>query len=287
MTTEGTPMNEVIACIDGVGERAAGICDAASWASLRLDAPLTLLHVLDRSQFPTETNLTGSIGLGSRESLLEELASLDEKRGKLAREQGRLMLDAARERAVSDGVESPQVLQRHGDLEETLGELEHRTRLLVLGRGGDSDAHLGSHVESVIRALHRPMLLLPDDFKAPERFLIAYDGSPTARKAVEMVARSPLLRQLPCDLLMIGPSTTDVKMELKRASEKLEQAGFTLNAEILAGDVEETLLGEVEKREADMLVMGAYGHSRIRQMLVGSTTRNLIRQTRVPLLLLR
>ncbi|SEG76429.1 universal stress protein [Marinobacterium lutimaris] len=280
-------MSRVIACIDGVGERASGICDAASWASLRLDAPLKLLHVLDRSQYPTETNLTGSIGLGSREALLEELADLDEKRGKLAREQGRLMLDAARDHAVADGIAEPEVLQRHGDLVETLQELESDTRLLVFGRGGSAGETLGRNVEAVIRALHRPMLLLPDDFKAPERFLIAYDGSPTSRKAVDMVAQSPLFTGIPCDLLMIAPSTNDVKLELKQAQEKLTQAGFDVTAEILAGDVEQTLLNEVVMRRADMLVMGAYGHSRIRQMLVGSTTSNLIRQTRVPLLLLR
>ncbi|MBV1786736.1 universal stress protein [Marinobacterium sp. D7] len=280
-------MNQVVACIDGVGESAESICDAASWASLRLEAPLTLLHVLDKSQYPTETNLTGSIGLGARETLLEELAALDEQRGKLAREQGRLMLEAARERAVEDGIADPQTLQRHGDLVETLSELEADTRLLVFGRGGAGGTALGHQVEAVIRALHRPMLLLPGEFKAPERFLIAYDGSPTARKAVEMVTRSPLLRGIPCDLLIVGPSTQDVKLELDRAREQLESAGFEVNAEIIAGDVEETLLDEVDRRGAGMLVMGAYGHSRIRQMLVGSTTSKLIRQTRVPLLLLR
>ncbi|GGC04135.1 universal stress protein [Marinobacterium zhoushanense] len=279
-------MNQVIACIDGIGESAECICDAASWASLRLEAPLTLLHVLDKSQYPTETNLTGSIGLGARETLLEELAALDEQRGKLAREQGRLMLDAARERAVDDGIAEPQTLQRHGDLVDTLSELEADTRLLVFGRGGAGGA-LGHQVEAVIRALHRPMLVLPDAFTPPQRFLIAYDGSPTARKAVEMVTRSPLLQGIPCDLLIVGPSTHDVKMELKHAHEQLQQAGFEVNAEILAGDVEQTLLGEVDKRGAELLVMGAYGHSRIRQMLVGSTTSKLIKQTRVPLLLLR
>jgi len=280
-------MNQVIACIDGVGESAESICDAASWACLRLDAPLKLLHVLDKSQYPTETDLTGSIGLGAREALLEELAALDEQRGKLAREQGRLMLEAARDRAVEDGISEPQTLQRHGDLVETLTELEADTRLLVFGRGGRDGQALGHQVEAVIRALHRPMLVLPDEFAPPTRFLIAYDGSPTARKAVEMVVRSPLLRGIPCDLLIVGPSTHDVKLELESARTQLESAGFEVNAEILAGEVEDTLLNEVDRRSAEMLVMGAYGHSRIRQMLVGSTTTNLIRQTRVPLLLLR
>lgn len=131
------------------------------------------------------------------------------------------------------------------------------------------------------------MLMLPGEFRPPQRFMIAHDGSPTARKAVERVCDSPLLRGLPCDLLLVGPSTRDVQLELERTRAQLEQAGFATRAEILAGDVEDTLLQQVETRAIDLLVMGAYGHSRIRQMLVGSTTRNLLRRTPVPLLLLR
>lgn len=280
-------MKPVIACIDGVDENSAAICAAAGWASRQLAAPLQLLHVLDHRPDPMEPDLSGSIGPGSRETLLEELTSLDEQRGKLAREQGRLMLEAARERALEAGIDNPQVLQRHGELVETLAELEQEARLLVFGRGGEASGALGEHIEAVIRALHQPMLMLPGEFRPPQRFMIAHDGSPTARKAVERVCDSPLLRGLPCDLLLVGPSTRDVQLELERTRAQLEQAGFATRAEILAGDVEDTLLQQVETRAIDLLVMGAYGHSRIRQMLVGSTTRNLLRRTPVPLLLLR
>ena len=44
-------MNNVLACIDG-SPQAAAVCDCAAWASLQLDAPLTLLHVLDQQQYP-------------------------------------------------------------------------------------------------------------------------------------------------------------------------------------------------------------------------------------------
>ena len=46
------------------------VCDYAVWASARLEAPLEFLHVLDKSEYPTESNLSGTIGLGSREALL-------------------------------------------------------------------------------------------------------------------------------------------------------------------------------------------------------------------------
>ena len=58
--------------------------------------------------------------------------------------------------------------------------------------------HLDHHVERVIRAVKRPVLVATaEQFVAPERFVIAYDGSATSRKTVEMVAASPLLQGLP------------------------------------------------------------------------------------------
>lgn len=281
-------MSKVVACIDGVGERAEAVCDTASWASLTLSAPLSLLHVLDKREYPTEkpAPLSGAIGLGAREALLEQLASLDEQRGKIAREQGRLMLAAALERARSDGAFQPDSLQRHGDLVGTLQEMQQETRLLVLGKGAHGDP-LGGHLEATIRALHRPILITDQPLVAPRRFLLAYDGSQTARKALQMVADSPLLIGASCELLMVGPSTFDMQQELTQAEQTLVAAGFTVHAALRAGEADQVILAELSRSHADLLVMGAYGHSRIRQLLVGSTTTTLLRQSPVPLLLLR
>ena len=78
--------------------------------------PLTLLHVLDKEKYPASADLSGNIGLGSREHLLEELAMLDAQRAKLALEHGQHMLEKARERTVHSGAMSPDMKQRHGHL---------------------------------------------------------------------------------------------------------------------------------------------------------------------------
>jgi len=56
---------------------------------------------------------------------------------------------------------------------------------------------------------------------------------------------------------------------------------------ILAGDVEATLRAYQAEHMIDLLVMGAYGHSRIRQLLLGSTTTDMLRRATIPILLLR
>lgn len=278
----------VLACIDGSGH-AAAVCDWAGWASRRLNAPLTFLHVLDRETPPVPGNLSGSIGLGSQEQLLAELAELDEQRGKLAREQGRIMLEAASRRASDGGVSEPATLQRHGALVDTLAELEPDTQLLVIGRQGEASAyaHLGSHVEQVIRALHRPILVTLGEFGAPQKIMLAFDGSATTRKGVEMLAQSPLFSALELHLVLAGADTDDNRAQLEWARHRLEQAGITAVTAIVPGEVDQALSRYQQDNGMDLMVMGAYGHSRVRQWLVGSTTTAMIRATRVPLLVLR
>lgn len=283
-------MKNVTACIDG-SHVAAAVCDYAAWAALRLGVPLQFLHVLDKSEYPVQSNLAGNIGLGSREALLAELAALDEKRGRLALEQGRLMLEDAVARAIADGVTEPTTRQRHGDLVDALAELQEEIRLLVIGKQGvEGDSlgeHIGSHVENVVRTMHRPILISTLEYTTPQRIMVAFDGSATTRKGVEMIAASPLFRGLPCHIVMVGQDSAENRNQLNWAKQTLEAAGFTAPAAIIDGSVENVLCGYVKEHDIHMLIMGAYGHSAIRRFLVGSTTTNVLRRASVALLLLR
>ncbi|WP_312290726.1 universal stress protein [Stutzerimonas nitrititolerans] len=282
-------MTQVMACIDG-STQAAAVCDCAVWASQRLGSPLSLLHVLDQQRYPLSGDFSGIIGLGSREFLLEELASLDEKRNKLALEEGRMMLDAARQRAVKAGVE-PTLRHRHGDLVESLRELEGDIRLLVIGKQGEDSGSevqlIGSQLESVIRTMHRSILVTPADFKAPASAMLAFDASATSRKGVGMLVASPLLKGMPIHLVTVSSDTHEARAALDAARDKLADAGFEVHVAILEGEVEARLRDYQAEHAIELLVMGAYGHSRIRQFFVGSTTTNMLRSATTPLLLLR
>lgn len=102
-----------------------------------------------------------------------------------------------------------------------------------------------------------------------------------------MLAASPLLAGLPLHLVMVSAETNDAIAQLDWAKSVLQDADFVVHATIRAGEVESTLRTYQSKHAIDLLVMGAYGHSRIRQFFVGSTTNSMIRTTTLPLLLLR
>lgn len=281
---------QIAACIDG-SHFSTAVCDAAAWASQRLNAPLTFVHAIDRPASAPPADTSGQIGLGAREHLLAELSELDEQRARVAREQGRVMLDAACERARADGVAEPNSRQRNGALVETLVDMKDDIRLLVLGKRGESAdsaaEHLGSNLERVIRTLTCPILIVPRDFAAPKRILIAFDGSDTAQRMVDRVVASHLFDGIECHVVSVGENTEKRRADLASAAERLAQRFASVRHQCLDGEVERALRDYKHAHDIDLTVMGAYGHSRIRHLLVGSTTTDMIRHARLPLLITR
>ncbi|MGI2065162.1 universal stress protein [Shewanella sp. MF08487] len=283
-------MTNVIACIDG-SKAMLSVCDASAWAALRLDAPVTLLHVLDKSSYLTGFNLSGSIGLGTREHLLAEMVDLDERRSKLALEQGKYMLQDASAHIIKQSPVVVETLQRHGGLIETLLEQEPNARLVVIGRQGEQHQEqtqaIGSHLESVIRTLKQPILVVIAEFEAPKRFMIAYDGSDTAKKVINRVISSPLLKGLECHLVIVSGNQSQGEAELASVAVSLTEADFNVVTAVCQGEVQTALEVYQQENHIDLMVMGAYGHSRIREFFVGSNTTRMISKSQIPLLLLR
>ena len=130
--------DKVLACVDQ-SHFADHVTDYAVWAAKRMDAPLELLHTIERHpELGSGSDHSGAIGIDSQENLLTELSREDESRSKAERERGRLFLHRLRERAVAAGIMHIDTRQRHGRLQDTLVEQEDDVRLFVLGRRGES-----------------------------------------------------------------------------------------------------------------------------------------------------
>jgi nucleotide-binding universal stress UspA family protein len=280
----------ITACIDGSAISGA-VCDAAAWASMTIGAPLRLLHVLERTRTPAREDLSGSIGLGSREHLLDQLTELDEQRGRLALEHGKHMLEDARDRAARQGALDITLQQRHGSLVDALLETEAGTRLFVIGRLGedhDINSHsIGSQVETVVRTMQTSILVTVGEFARPGRFMLAYDGSEAAQTAISQVAGSPLLKGMPGHVVMVGADDEAHRAQLAHAAAGLREQGHEVDQHLLQGNVVESLMRFRREHDVGITVMGAYGHSRFREFFVGSNTSKMISNSAVPLLLLR
>jgi nucleotide-binding universal stress UspA family protein len=282
----------VIACLDH-SEFGQAVLAAAIWAANTLDAPLVLKHALEKPQM-AQTDFSGAIGLGAQDILLAELAQLDQQRSKIQLAQGRLLLDSAKQNALQHNVTQVSESLRHDDLTDCLVENEADNRLYVLGKRGASQAaahgFLGLNVERVLRLVRKPVLITQPHFQPPSNFLLAFDGSATMLKSLQTIIESPLLQGLPCHLVMVAkPNATaeTTAPELLLASQQLTAAGFNVTTKVLVGDADTALELYAKEQAIELLVMGAYGHSRIRQLILGSTTTAVLQRARIPVLVLR
>lgn len=284
-------MKKLIALVDG-SVYAHSVCDHAAWVAQKTGAQVELLHVIGRRQTgPAKTNLSGNITLGARTALLKELSELDAQRAQLSQKIGRAILDDATRHIESKGVEQVTARLRIGDLVETVAEKEAEADLVMIGKRGEAadfaKLHLGSNLERIARSSTRPVFVAARAFRPVQRFMIAYDGGTSAMKAVDHVARSPLFAGLECVLLMVGADNEENRKRLDNAKATLEAGSFDVEARILPGQPEAVIATAIETQGVDLLVMGAYGHSRIRSLIIGSTTSEMIRSCKVPVILFR
>lgn len=280
-------MPRILACTDG-SIYAESIIDHAAWAARALAAGVQVLHVLPRTPAEAPVDRSGALGLDRSEELLKELAALDEARGRVALKRGRAILEAAEARLRAAGVTTISLTQRHGALVDTVLEMERETDLLVIGKRGEAAdfaaGHLGANLERVLRSSPKPVLVTSRAFKPINRCAIAYDGGPTALRMVEFAARSPMLEGMEVHLVTVGQAGAAL---LEAPSAILEAAGRKPVRAVLQGDTEQAIAAHVSAAAVDLLVMGAYGHGRIRTMILGSTTSALLRACKVPVLVFR
>lgn len=283
--------NLVLACIDNSALNVA-VCDYAAWVAKRVNAPLKLLHSIDHHhEKSTSTDLSGNIGLDTREYLLQDMTNQEQEQSKARLQQGKALLNKAKDRVIEAGITEPLTRLQHGSLLESLTEFEAHIRVLVVGARGkeheDQDNEIGAKIDALIRSLHRPILVVYEAFKAPEQIMIAYDGSEAADKAVDMVASSPLYKGLVCHLVCVS-KTDNVAILLEQAASKLRASGdIKIITASLQGKAAEELCAYQITHHIDMTLMGAFSHSRLHDILLGSFTHKMLLKTKKPLLLLR
>jgi nucleotide-binding universal stress UspA family protein len=138
-----------------------------------------------------------------------------------------------------------------------------------------------------------PCLLLPPSWHGPvraERVALAWNGSIESVRAVH--AALPFARNANDVLLLDGeaPAYDDDQQQAPR----FDPASYLANHDIKArvrrvhaapADAGAALLREVEGAKSDLLVMGAYGHSRVRERVLGGATRHVLQHINIPILM--
>lgn len=284
-------MLKIIGLVDG-SVYAKSVCDHIAWIAGRTEVSVDILHVIGRREVPFEaTNFSGIIGLGARTALLEELAELDARNAKLAHQRGRHNLEIAAAQLAASGVKFVETKLRNGDLLDAVENVDKVADLIVIGKRGEgadfAKLHLGSNLERVVRSTRHPVLVASRAFKPINKVLVAFDGGTMAMNAVKEISRNSVMTGLAIKLLMAGAPGAEAIQKMEEAASILKAAGLTVETEIVAGQADKVISDCVETEGHDLLVMGAYSHSRLRSLFIGSTTTEMIRSCKIPVFLFR
>ncbi|MFM0244831.1 universal stress protein [Paraburkholderia sediminicola] len=169
--------------------------------------------------------------------------------------------------------------------------------LLIAGQGDpqDPEAYVGDHFpEDLLMATGRPVLMIPYVGAFPSlgsEVMVAWDGSREATRAVhdalpfmQRAKRTTIItvngrKDEPADS---RPAGTDIAAVIARHGVKAE----VLNIDEVSGaSIGDALLGHASDLGADLIVMGAYGHARWQERVMGGATREILKSMTLPVLM--
>lgn len=276
----------ILVCVDGskYSEAAAG---AAIWLAKALGARLRALSVADTRllEGPWLADLSGMAGAQPFQALVPQLEEI--LRGKARSASQSVTLAAARE-GIACSAETA-----FGRLVEEILELERSAELVVMGQRGEgyeaTGEWLGANVERVVRKSIKPCLITPEAFRPVRRILAAYDGSEHANRALYSAFELATALKAALTVLAVAPGDDEARRArlLREALDLAKQQGVGAEPLSMDGAPEARIVEVAREKAFDLIVMGAYGHTRLRELVLGSVTNHVIRTSEVPVLLVR
>ncbi len=279
---------KILACVDG-SQYSQSCCEYAAWIALRMKATIDVVYVTDLRQFevPFVADLSGSLGLQPYQSIMGELQQLEEQKASLVLSRAESLL---RKSSYEGDVSR---IHKTGFLVDSLGDLEESAELIVIGKRGENAnfaaEHLGSTMERVVRASKKPCLVASRSFQPVDKLMLAYENVASCNAAIDYFCNSVCFSDVEFHLVSVSKKDDEsgVLAELHAAEERLRSAGLKVICQMLHGAVAPELSEYAKESEIGMLAMGAYGHSKIRHLIIGSTTTEILRDCRLPTLLFR
>jgi len=281
-------MKKILVCADG-SSYSVECCKYASWLSKQSGASIDVLYVTDMRQFqvPMVADLSGSLGIQPYDGVMDQLRQVEDYKAGYVKEQVEQVFE---DEGISDRVSFH---HETGLLVDEIEEYADKADLIMLGKRGENanfaTEHLGSMLERVVRSVTKPCLVTSRAFKPIDHVALAYDGGKSCRKALDYMVNNELFRAFDIHLITVaeGSSEDSAAAHLQEAEKTLNAGGLYPACQVLTGEVETAVSDYVRHAKVDLLIAGAYGHSRIREFLIGSTTTEFLRRCHVPVLCFR
>ena len=150
---------------------------------------------------------------------------------------------------------------------------------------------LASGLQTILKRTPRPVMVVPTAASALQHALLAYDGSPKAEEALFVATYLASRWQIQLSVVTVSSSGNGKKDTAVRAQSRaktyLELADVTANYLAPTGPTAQTLLGVAESEGVDFMVMGGFGHSSMKSLVLGSTLNRVLLEYKQPILICR
>ena len=260
--------------------------DYGIYIAPRLEASLSGLHVIDiyLIQGPMMTDVSATVGMAPYDCFFEAVEkSLKEKADRV--------LKNFEDRCRAAGV-ACRTKKNTGKISDTIIEDAEDADLILMAKKGEhfhlkEGGLIGSVAEVVTRHSGKPVMVIPESFREIESMGLAYDGSAPARKALALSLNISEKAKWPITVLIINSDAAKAA-DLTAQVEDMAQKGLA-DCEVIisAGREADEILKFIAEGPVELMVMGAYGHNRLRELLLGSTTSHIIHKSPIPVLLIR
>jgi nucleotide-binding universal stress UspA family protein len=251
-----------------------------------LEAELTGLHIIDVKilQGPIFSDIFGSVSLSPFPEFLTAIEKgLDERADAI--------LEAFRRRCEREGL-TPRIRKVTGIIDEEILRAGSEADLILLAQRGEHyplsrSVLLGSTAEAVVRKSGKPVLVTPAKFREIESMGLAYDGSPPAHHALGIAAQLSVKTKWPITVILITDQASLAAGLTQKVESYLEPFEIDSDVIVLHGREEKEIIKFIQEGAVELMLMGAYGHTRFKELLLGSTTSHVIRNSTIPVLLTR
>ncbi len=180
---------------------------------------------------------------------------------------------------------------KEGVVGKEIVESAKRCDMIAMGMSGEHtfwrDAFLGSNLESVVRQTHKPVLVTPEKYKKITKILVAYDASSFSTKALTAGADIAEQMKLPLTVVTVSDDKKAGEDILSQEDENLKDCKIPYYKVLKDGETVSAILELCKEGSYDLLAMGAYGHSKIRELILGNTTVQIMRKVSCAVLLCR
>ncbi len=279
-------INRVIVGLDGSNSSWVA-ADYGIYFSVKLKRPVVGVHIVDIRllETPFIEDLAGALGFTTYADITPKLKEILDERGKA-------ILNEFAKKCREKGGDCS-IAQAFGIVANELVEMADPEDLLIVGKTGMHNKFaplfLGSTSEAVARKSKCPVMITTNKFKEIKRIILAFDGREKSVHAAQYL--NDFAKNLSID------KVTVISVLEEKSGEKEEHIKDLLDSYIkidyqlhfLYGYPEEEIERYIKenREEIDLVVMGAYGESRIKELILGSTTSFIINKSPVPVLLIK